>query len=148
LNVNGSPLDKALHNTFETRPYLPDWASRGRLFVVGMFNLTVNDTASLNVSAELAGEVYALNQTYSNARACRVWVKLNVSQNYTVTLVDPWMKNDGYVDRLTVAWTGNMTLLGFNQTGGSPPEISGKSLVWDSASVSQAPARVEIKLTP
>jgi hypothetical protein len=133
LNVNGSPLDKKLHDTFETRPYLPEWASRGAKFVSGMLNLSANETLLLNASAELSGEAYALNQTYQNARTSHVWVKLNVSQNYTVALVDPWMKDNGYVDRLTIEWVGNMTLLGFNQTGGSPPEYTVNSLVWNSA---------------
>ncbi|MFH0815821.1 MAG: hypothetical protein V1934_03280 [Methanobacteriota archaeon] len=148
LNDKGSSLDKKLHATFETRPYLPDWALACRRFATGMMNLLANESALLNVTAELSGTVQALNQTYQNARTCTVWVELNVSQNYTITLVDPWMKNGGYVDMLTVEWAGNMTLLGYNQTGGSPPELSGNSLVWNSASATQAPSIVEIKLTP
>jgi len=148
MNANGSMLDKKLHDTFATRPYLPDWASRGGKFVSGMLNLSANETLLLNVSAELGGDVYALNQTYSNARVCRGWVHLNVSQNYTVSLTDPWIDSGGYVDRLTIEWAGNMTLLGFNQTGGSAPVSSDNSLVWNSASAAQAPIRVRIWLTP
>lgn len=148
LKSEGSPLDMQIHSTFEERPYLPFWASQMRDFASGMLNLSVNQSAALNITAELGGEAEALNQTYANARTCRAWVTLNTTENYSVSLADPWLAEGGFVDKLTVEWVPPMTLASYVQAAGSPPVTSENSLTWKSTSRGDSPVLVLVNLTP
>jgi hypothetical protein len=160
LNTNGTLLDKKILDTYADRPYLPDWESKGRRYTSWMLNLTANEMVNVTMSAELAGEVEAMNTTFANARTCTAWVRLpgaNGSANATsaqnstgafnVTVIDPWASGGGYLDKLTVEWAGGMSLASYAQSGGALPDITGSSVTWTNSVASEAPVMVVLNFT-
>ncbi|MCI0479766.1 hypothetical protein L0Y59_04430, partial [Candidatus Uhrbacteria bacterium] len=159
LNTNGTPLDKKILDTFDDRPYLPDWVSKGRRYTSWMLNLTANEMANVTMSAEMAGEVEAMNRTFANARTCTAWIRLpgaNGSVNassaapgeFNVTIIDPWASAGGYLDKLTVEWVGGLSLSSYGQSGGAPPDQQSSSITWTNSIASDAPAAVVLHFTP
>ncbi len=151
LNTNGTVLDKKLHDRFDERPYLPEWAAKGRRYTAAMLNLSAADSANLTILAELAGEVEAMNSTFEHARTCTTWVRVDLgngtSGDFNITIIDPWASGGGYLDKLTVEWADGVTMNSYSQADGTSPSLAARTISWTNDAASDAPTHVTLRFT-
>ncbi len=153
--IDPSPLDQKLYDSFEERPYWPNYESGSRNMIRNMFLLSYDKAVNLTFESRVEGEVWGGGDTYEYARISKT--TLNLSDigaefddggNLTILVIDPWMvgSNPGYLDGIEFRWENDLNLTDYN-TGNIPPSsggMGGTSLIWRNPDLVNAPTGYEI----
>ena len=152
---NHSGLEHKIWDTYNERPYWPNYVYTSRRMARIMFGMNVSQSEELTFDTELAGTVWAGGEEHDYARVCTTTfnsslIELNQTDELNLTIRDPWMigSTPGYIDMMTIRWDSNFTLLNYSSHNISYNfgNISQNYIGWQNAGPSTSPAEYNIIL--
>lgn len=152
-----SPLDEKLYNSFEERPYWPDYENGARNMIRAMFLISKDVADNISFEQRIEGGVWASDETYGNARVSQTTMNLSDlgmafddEGNLTIQVIDPWMvgTNPGYLDGIEFRWNNSLIFVNYSTGNIQPTTGNGTDnfMIWRNPDLQHAPAGYEIIL--
>ncbi len=166
-----SPLESKIYHSFDTRPDWDRYIARSKNILMTMFSLPRGATDNRSFATSLVN-VRAAGSNDTNGRMCTTYLSVPdgtrqshlspggptpqpgmgiLDGDYTLTFVDPWSNQGGYMDMVTISWDAEMVLVellawSILDPSFDPVAIDESTYVWENNSTEGSPTNYRLIL--